>query len=141
MPRFNQFILTLWAGSLWTVCGLVVPGLFWLFPHDHKLAGNIAAQFFYAETFLGLLLGAIYLAVGRRHLDCVNVIAAAFAIAMPLLFFVALRPMMVSAREVGDTARFGQLHGVSSLLFVIACVAVGVLIWRAGMTGVNRRAE
>jgi len=138
MPRLNQLVLTLWAGSLWTICGVVVPGLFWLLPNDHKLAGNIAAQFFYAETFLGLALGVIYLAVGHRSLNRTSVIAALLAIAMPLFFFVALRPMMATARAAGDTARFGQLHSASSLLFVVACVAAGVLVWRSS---VNRRAE
>jgi hypothetical protein len=130
MPSFTQLILTLWAGSLWTICGLVTPGLF-LILDDRQLAGNIAAQFFYAETFLGLALGALYLLLARRNLNRSSVISAALAIAMPLVFFLLLRPLMANARAAGDMARFGQLHGIASWLFLVACLGVGVLVWRS----------
>lgn len=128
MQRCANLVLVLWAGSLWTICGLVVPGLFWLLKDDHRLAGHLAAFFFYGETFLGLLLGLIYVAVAR--LDRAGIIAAVIAMLMPLVFFVVLRPMMASARATGDMARFGQLHGVASLLFLLACIGAGVVVWR-----------
>lgn len=131
--RLAQLILVLWAGSLWTLCGFVVPGLFYLLA-NRTLAGNTAAQFFYAETFLGLLLGLIYLSLRRGSLDRINTVAAIVTMAMPAAFFVVLRPIMATARAAGDTARFGQLHGVAGGLFLIACVAVAVLVWRSAVT-------
>lgn len=133
MRFLTHLILTLWAGSLWTICGLVTPGLFLILADDRKLAGNIAAQFFYAETFLGLALGTLYLLLARRTLSRSSVISAALTIAMPLVFFVLLRPLMASARAVGDMARFGQLHGVASLLFLVACIGAGVVVWRSAL--------
>lgn len=126
----SQLILSAWAGGLWTVCGIVVPGLFWLLP-DRSQAGSIAARFFYAETVLGLLFGLMYWALHRRHLTGGTRIWLWLAVAAPWLFFIGLRPLMNAARTAGDMARFGQLHGVASLLFLLACVAVGVLVWRA----------
>lgn len=126
-------ILSAWAGGLWTVCGIVVPGLFWLMP-DHQQAGSIAARFFYAETFLGLLFGMMYWALRRRQLTRNTRIWLWLAVGAPMLFFTGLRPLMDAARAAGNMARFGQLHGVASLLFLVACAAVGVLVWRAAVT-------
>lgn len=106
-----------------------MPGLFWLM-HDRKLAGNIATQFFYTETWLGALLGVSFWMLTRRELDRIGHVAAALGVGMPLVFFLGLRPLMSGARAAGNMARFGQLHGIASGLFMIACVAVGVLVWR-----------
>jgi hypothetical protein len=125
-------VLTAWAGGMWTVCGVVVPGLFWLI-EDKKQAGSIAAQFFNAEVALGTLFGLMYWALHARFRTTEQPWCWA-AIGAPLLFFVALKPLMNSARAAGDMARFGQLHGVATLLFLIACVAVGILVWRSSIT-------
>lgn len=133
-------ILSAWAGGMWAICGIVVPGLFWLID-DTKQAGNLAAQFFYAEVALGTLFGLMYWALRRRQLSGSDKRWLLSAIAAPLLFFVVLKPLMNAARADGNMARFGQLHGVASLLFLIACVALGVLVWRAqAMNKIRRRA-
>lgn len=131
--RLAAVLLAAWAGGLWTVCGIVVPGLFWLID-DNKLAGSVAAQFFYAETFFSLLFGSMYWALRRQVLDVLNKRCLLTAMAAPLVFFLLLTPWMNAARAAGNMARFGQLHGLASLLFLIACVAVGVLVWRASFT-------
>ena len=28
MPRFTGLVVAFWAGSLWTICGLIAPSLF-----------------------------------------------------------------------------------------------------------------
>lgn len=118
-----------------------MPGLFWLLP-DTKLAGNVAGQFFYAEVALGTLLGAIYGLLRRKRLDRGQWRLLMVAIGAPLVFFGVLRPVMNAARAAGDMAYFGQLHGVASLLFLVACVAVGMLVWRsAGPAAVRRQGE
>ncbi len=138
-------VLCAWAGGLWTVCGVVVPGLFWLMP-DTRQAGNVAAQFFYAEVALGSVFGLMYWVLRRQQLLAVDRYWLLAALGAPLLFFVGLRPLMAAARAAGNMARFGQLHGMATLLFLIACVAVGALVWRATgapqvMSPVTRRAE
>lgn len=129
--RLAALVLAAWAGGMWTVCGVVVPGLFWLID-DPKQAGNIAAQFFNAEVALGTLFGLMYWAL-RARFRTVDQRWCWTAIGAPLIFFVGLKPLMNAARAADDMARFGQLHGVATLLFLIACVAVGVLVWRSGL--------
>ncbi len=122
-------VLSAWAGGMWTICGVVVPGLFWLIP-DTRLAGNLAAQFFDVEVFLGTLFGLMYWALRRQLLDRMDKRWLLAAIGAPQVFFAVLKPVMNAARAAGNMARFGQLHGVATLLFLIACAAVGVLVWR-----------
>jgi len=129
--RLSTLILCLWFGSLWTICGIVVPGLFWLLGDaNKKLAGTVAAQFFYVEVWLGALLGVMYWLLRRRFMNRASQVWLWVAIAAPVVFFVVLRPIMNALRAAGDMARFGQMHGVSSLLFLIACIGVSVLAWR-----------
>lgn len=130
--QLAALVLSVWAGGLWTVCGVVVPALFWWLP-DTQLAGNMAARLFYAEVALGTLFGLMYWALRRSRLQQTDRRLLIAAIGAPLVFFVVLRPMMSAARAAGDMARFGQLHGGASLLFLVACVSVGVLVWRAGL--------
>jgi hypothetical protein len=119
---------------MWTVCGVIVPGLFLLWLADDKsLAGNVAAQCFNAEVALGTLFGLMYWLL-RARFRVAEQRWCWTALAAPLIFFVGLRPLMNAARAAGNMARFGQLHGVATLLFLIACVAVGVLVWRSAPT-------
>lgn len=132
------FLVTLWAGSLWTVCGIVAPQLFATLP-ERKLAGQMAARLFHIETWLGvavaiLLIGILAarkaFAISKTILWLILLTAAA-----PLASELILGPMMNAAREANDMARFGMLHGVSAVLFLIACVSGLALVWK-----INRRA-
>ncbi len=129
--RLAALVLTAWAGGMWTVCGVVVPGLFWLID-DPKQAGNIAGQFFNVEVALGTLFGLMYWGLRRSLFTAADKRWWVAAIGSPLVFFVVLKPLMSAARDAGNMARFGQLHGVAGLLFLVACVAVGMLVWRCG---------
>jgi len=130
--RCLQLILTAWAGSLWTLCGIVAPSLFTVLP-ERQVAGELAGYFFRVATWLGLALGCVAFALsilgGRR--DKVNLCLIAATAAAPVLSELIVRPLMTAARAGGDMARFGMLHGVSALLFGIACVCAAVLVWRA----------
>ena len=127
----STLVLCLWFGSLWTICGIVVPGIFWLLGDtDKRLAGNVAAQFFYLEVWLGAVLGVMYWLLRRHVMSRSTHLWLWAAIIAPLVFFAVLRPIMNALRAAGDLARFGQMHGVASLLFLIACVGVAVVAWR-----------
>lgn len=132
MSRLAQIILTAWAGSLWTVCGLVVPLLFVTL--DRQLAGDVATHLFYVETWLAAFLGALYIVI-QFKLSATNkrfvLLLAAAAGSAPIIFYVVLRPMMATARAAGDTSKFASLHSASSALFLIACVATLILVWRS----------
>jgi hypothetical protein len=134
MQRVLSLVLTAWAGSLWTICGIVAPSLFSVLP-DRQLAGRTAGYFFSVATWLGLAFSVVALVLLARgaiatvkRVDYTIVIVTA---AGPLASELILRPIMDAARAAGDMAKFGMLHGVSALFFGIACVGALALVWRS----------
>jgi hypothetical protein len=132
MQRALHVVLAAWAGSLWTVCGIVAPSLFAVIP-DRHLAGQVAGHFFRLEAWLGLACGGIAWVLMSRmksamRADYALLIAAVIA---PLISEFALHPMMDAARSAADMSRFGMLHGASALLFLVACVTSLLIVWRA----------
>lgn len=129
----STVLVTLWAGSLWTVCGIVAPQLFATLP-ERQLAGQMAARLFHIETWLGVVIAIALLAIFASR----KAFAASKAIlwlilltaAAPLASELILGPMMSAARAAGDMARFGMLHGVSAVLFLIACLSALALVWK-----------
>jgi hypothetical protein len=129
--RIVAMVLALWAGSLVTVCAIAAPSLFAVLPDRHA-AGQVAARLFLIETVIGVIASACFFVafatnrvVTPRSVAILIVIAAAG----PLLSEVALDPLMESARRAGDMARFGALHGLSALLFGVACVCSVIALW------------
>lgn len=134
----STFLLTLWAGSLWTVCVIVAPTLFATLP-ERRLAGQVAARLFHIETWLGVTVAILLIAVlaarkafaaGKSALWLILLTAGA-----PLASEGVLGPMMDTARAANDMARFGLLHGISAVLFSTACLSALALLWN-----LNRRA-
>jgi hypothetical protein len=128
--RLARLILVAWAGGLWAVCGLVVPALFQLIP-DKSQAGTIAASFFDLQSVLGAVCGVLYWIFQRQRLDHFAKACVFAAVMAPLVFLLVLRPWMNAVRAAGDMTRFGQLHGIAGLLFLIACVALVFVVWRS----------
>ncbi|MBL8272069.1 DUF4149 domain-containing protein [Steroidobacter sp.] len=127
------FLVTLWAGSLWTVCLIVAPQLFVTLP-ERQLAGQMAARLFWIQTWLGVVVATVLVAVlavqktperyrGVWWLILVTAVA-------PLASDLILGPMMAAAREANDMARFGMLHGASAVLFLTACLSALALVWK-----------
>jgi hypothetical protein len=139
MQRLIAFLITFWAGSLWTICGVVAPGVFKALDDRHA-AGQLAARFFHIESFVGLGIGALLLAIGAVSGSGVASsrirILIVITMAMPLISQFVLGPVMERARAAGNMSRFGMLHGVAGGLFLIACVTALLLVWE-----VSRRAE
>ncbi len=132
--RFSSaFLVTLWAGSLWTICVLVAPTLFSTLP-ERRLAGQVAAQLFHVETWLGVVVAILLitvLAARKVFADSKSTlwIIVLTAIA-PLASEIILGPMMNAARAANDMSRFGMLHGASMGLFLIACLSALALVWK-----------
>ena len=127
------FLVTLWAGSLWTVCGIVAPQLFATLP-ERKLAGQMAARLFHIETWLGVVVAILLIALfaARKAFATSKtilwlILATAGA---PLASELILGPMMNAARAANDMSRFGMLHGVSAVLFFTACMSALALMWK-----------
>jgi hypothetical protein len=132
MQRVLSVVLAVWAGSLWTVCGIVAPSLFAVIP-DRHLAGQVAAHFFRLEAWLGLVCGSIVWVLMSRiksatRADYALLIAAVLS---PLMSELVLHPMLDAARAAANMSRFGMLHGASALLFFVAGVASLLILWRA----------
>lgn len=133
LQRFAAVVLTLWAGSLWTICGIAAPTLFAVL-EDRHAAGRVVGILFRIETWLGggaaLLLIATLVArqaVAARLGPLWLIVATAGA---PLASELILTPMMDAARAANDMSRFGLLHGVSAVAFVAAALGALALVLR-----------
>ncbi len=125
----NSFrvLLVLWAGSLWSLAMWVAPTLFYA-QSDRHLAGVLATRLFSIETYVGLGVAALALVLpGRtRFVPCY------LAVALLALNEWAVKRGMTLAHLRGAAAglSFGAWHGVSALVYGIACVLVVVLVWK-----------
>jgi len=129
--RLVTMLLALWAGGLVTVCGIAAPSAFAVLPDRHA-AGQVAARLFLIETVIGVVVSACVLiafVLGRVTMTRAVAVLIVIAAIGPLASEVLLGPLMESARRAGDMARFGALHGVSALLFGIACVCSVLALW------------
>jgi Domain of unknown function (DUF4149) len=122
-----RVLLVLWAGSLWSLAAWVAPTLFYAQP-DRHLAGVLAARLFGIETYVGLGVALLAMLLpGRKKFLCGYIAAALLSINEWIL-----KPVMTQAHAHGSAAGlgFGAWHGVSAVIYILACLAVVVLVWR-----------
>ncbi|HEY6642962.1 DUF4149 domain-containing protein [Povalibacter sp.] len=130
MSRVASVLIAFWAGSLWTICGVVAPSLFGVLD-DRRVAGQLAARFFFIETWIGVVIGAVLLGLGfSGRLVLPGRSWIFIAALLPLASHVLLGPLMERARAAGDMARFGVLHGIAGVCFLFACIAMLVVVWK-----------
>ena len=125
-----RVLFVLWAGSLWSLAIWVAPTLFFA-QDDRHLAGVLAARLFRVETYLGLGVAALALALpGRGRMRGLYAGAALLA-----LNELVLRRLMDSAHAHGAALglSFGAWHGVSALLYVLACLGVLLVVWNENL--------
>jgi hypothetical protein len=127
----SALLVTVWAGSLWTICLIAAPAAFATLPERH-LAGLVVGRLFQTETWLGVVAAALLLAVlaVRKHLSKALTAIIVLTAVMPLISQLALVPMMDEARASNDMAMFGRLHGISAVLFFTACLSALALVWK-----------
>jgi len=137
LPALERVLLTLWAGSLWVTGFMVAPVLFASLD-DRALAGSIAGELFGLTAWLGLgcglaLLVAAYVRGGRGGWRLWVMVIMLLLVAAGQF---VLAPMIADLRAAGQsgTPRFGQLHGVASLLF-LATAVLGLGLVAAGPGG------
>jgi len=117
----------LWAGSLWSLALWVAPTLFFAQP-DRHLAGLLAARLFAAETYLGMAVAALGLALpGRGQLRAVYI-----AVGLLALNEWIVKRLMEQARVEGTALglSFGAWHGVSAAGYLIGCILVLWMVWK-----------
>ena len=141
LSRLRVLLVTLWAGSLWTVGYLVAPVLFASLP-DRSIAGSIAGMFFRAQAWLSLACGLLLLllvwldkSLSPKRTPVILMIAM---LACVLVGYFALQPFMAEVRAaaannggVMDEAmrsRFGMLHGIASVIYLLQSVLAIVLV-------------
>lgn len=132
--RARVLTVTLWVGSLWTVGYLVAPTLF-ASVAKRSLAGTLAGRMFRAEAWLSVFCALLLLAllkfgaadksaIARRQLMRLVV----GMLLCTLIGYFGLQPFMSALREaagpdgVMESAmkmRFGILHGISSVFYLI----------------------
>lgn len=120
-------LLTLWAGSAWSLAAWVAPTLFSAQP-DRHLAGVLAARLFGIETYVGIGVAALAaLLPGRSHFKWGYAAAGLLAVNQW-----ALKPLMAEAHARGAAAglSFGAWHAVSAGIYVLACLALAVPVWQ-----------
>ena len=122
-----RVLFVLWAGSLWSLAAWVAPTLFHV-QSDRHLAGMLAARLFSIETYAGLAVAALALLLpGRTRFVWAYVAAALLAVDEWVL-----KRFMEQAHAHGAAAglSFGAWHGVSAVLYLLACIAVLRLVWK-----------
>jgi hypothetical protein len=144
MQRVGAVIASLWIGSQLTVGYLVAPLLFSTL--EPGAAGNVAARLFRFETLFGCACAVILVMTARRletqgtpawrkvrwlvnwMLVCVAVIGVLQAFMEPMRVAALLQGTDVG--HSADAARFGIMHGVSSLIYLVESLLGLVLLWR-----------
>ena len=124
--NFFRVLLVLWAGSLWSLAGVA----FILFhvQSDRHLAGVVVGRLLTGETYLGVAVGVLALLLPGRTQFVWGYVAAM----LMALNEWGLRRVMEVAHSRGTALGlgFGAWHGVSAVLYGLACIAVLVVIWR-----------
>lgn len=122
-----RVLLVLWAGSLWSLALWVAPTLFFAQP-DRHLAGLLAARLFAVETYLGMAVAALGLALpGRAQLRGIYIAVALLAINEWIV-----KRFMERAHAQGTALglSFGAWHGVAQIGYLIGCLLVLWVIWK-----------
>jgi Domain of unknown function (DUF4149) len=121
-----RLLFVLWAGSLWSLAAWVAPTLFYA-QSDRHLAGQLVAKLFGIETYVGIGVALLALVLMARNRFLWGYLAAGLLAINEWV----LKPLMQSAHANGAAAglSFGAWHGVSALLYVVACAIVLVLVW------------
>jgi hypothetical protein len=143
--RVRVLIVTLWAGSLWTVGYLVAPILFATLS-DRALAGTIAGSVFHVEAWLSVFCAAVLIVLWILAENNGGPVRKRFLwlvigmLACTLVGYFGLHPFMAALRETASadgmdaaaSTRFGILHGISSVFYLIQSLLAVVLVMKKG---------
>jgi hypothetical protein len=128
----ERVLLTAWVGGLWAIGYLAAPVLFKVLD-DRRLAGELAGHMFKIIAIVGLVCGAALLigALVRHGARWLRSWRGAALIVMLVLVaagLFVLQPMIQDVKAQGliegseQLRRFGMLHGISSLLYLVTSV-------------------
>lgn len=143
--RIVRLLIVIWVGSLLTIGYAAAPTLFATL--DRVAAGTVAAKLFRIEAFVGVFCGVLSLALvnqlvrrGVTEYRPVRWLLAGM-LACVLVGYFSLQPFMEAMRQaaldagldVGHSAyaaRFGLLHGISTVIYVVESLLGLMLVWK-----------
>ena len=138
----ERVLLTLWVGSLWVTGFMVAPVLFARLD-DRALAGTLAGELFGLVAWLGLACGLALLVVGyvRGARGGWRLWVTVGMLVLVAVGQFVLAPMIADLRVAGlsGSPRFGQLHGIAGLLFLLTAL-LGLGLVAAGPEHGNQSA-
>lgn len=122
-------MLTLWVGGMWAIGYLAVPILFTTLD-ERMLAGMLAGRMFTAMSYIGLASGAVLLLLALKRAAASPWSQWRVRLLLLMLVLIAvgefvLQPMMAELKAQGlvegsdAAARFGLLHGIASILYLV----------------------
>lgn len=144
IPALRVLLVTIWAGSLWTIGYLVAPTLFTTLA-DRALAGSIAGSLFRIEAWVSVVCGLSLLVLLLRdrrfeHRRSCLVLVLLMLVCVSVGYF-GLQPFMAELRALAAASggvmdeatrsRFGTLHGVASVIYLVQSVLAVGLVLRA----------
>ena len=139
IERLENLTLAIWIGCMIGVGYIAAPVLFATLD-DRQLAGMLAGKMFHVVTIIGLISGGLLLALRYRDVSVELFKIWRGWLLLLMLVCVAgsmfvLQPMIVEVKALGliegsDAAKkFGMLHGVSSLVYMVTVVCGCVLLF------------
>lgn len=139
--RWQSWLAAVWAGMTIAVGGVAAPALFMVL--EREMAGRGAGRIFTLEAKISLGFAMLLFLLERRRIrDAIeagqpqsqmsgNLLLTLSALFLVIVGEFALHPMIEAAKAGQPTPlSFGALHGVSSLLYWVRAVLIGVLAWR-----------
>lgn len=142
LEGLEQLLLSLWVGSMVGIGYIATPILFKTLD-DRKLAGSLAGEMFYLVTIVGLVCGGILLMLRYKEQSVALFKQWRGWLLLLMLALVAmsmfvLQPMIAEVKALGivegseNAKKFGMLHGVSSVLYMITVIS-GLLLLFFGL--------
>lgn len=138
LTRIENLLLSLWVGSMVGIGYIAAPVLFRTLD-DRKLAGSLAGEMFSIVGLVGLILGLVLLVSYITKFKALAVrewrfwfLASMFALVVASQFII--QPYMAELKLQGlvegsqAAKRFGMMHGVSSILYLMTTLFGAVLI-------------
>ncbi len=137
VPIARRVILGLWVGSLWTVGYVAAPTLFAVLD-DRRLAGEIAGQLFFAETWLSLICATLivlpeFTGDNRRTIFRLDNILVMICVAFVAGAEWGVRPLMDASRLADGSSGtgFAMWHGVAAGMYLWASLCGLLALWRS----------
>ena len=134
----ERVLLTAWVGGLWAIGYLAAPMLFKVLD-DRRMAGELAGHMFKIIAIVGIVCGVVLLGAAiKRHgatwFRAWRVWTLAVMLVLVAIGLFVLQPMIQEVKAQGliegseQVRRFGLLHGVSSILYLLTSVGGFVLV-------------